>query len=328
MTTRPSTDERIARWLDAEAIEVIPDRVLERTFERTRSLRQDRSRLIALRSRRGGRALLLLAAAVAASLGISIASGALRQPTPTPRGDVLDQIVDFGRIRIVVRPDQPQFTAGNGAPTGFDTDVATALGSRIGVRAEITFIDAATMLEGSSTRWDVALPSVPSWTVTSEQFSVSKPYYFWPHRLVVAAGSSATSLADVVAGPICVVSGDAGEQWLRGAYGSTPATPVTTSILTAASDEDCLARLSSGAAVAMVTAQLSDADLQIRSDTRVIGGPAPEPRAAVVPVLSADGRTTTGLLSAINGAISAMRADGTLTGLSQNRFGGTDLSQP
>jgi ABC-type amino acid transport substrate-binding protein len=86
--------------------------------------------------------------------------------------------------------------------------------------------------------------------------------------------------------------------------------------------------LQSGAAVAAVTAELSDADLQVRSDIRVIGGPGPEPRPVIVHHSHVGGPDTTELLRAIDDALAAMRADGTLTRLSQNRFGGSDLTRP
>ena len=148
---------------------------------------------------------------------------------------------------------------------------------------------------------------------------------------MVSETSSATTIGDVTAGPICAVDGDAGEAWLRGSYhviGSTPAAPVSDSIVTAATDDDYLALLSSGAVAAAVTAHLSAADLQVRARIRVIGGPDPEPRAVIVPAAPAGGRTSTRLLAAIDSALSEMRADGTLTRFSQNRFGGADLTNP
>jgi ABC-type amino acid transport substrate-binding protein len=83
--------------------------------------------------------------------------------------------------------------------------------------------------------------------------------------------------------------------------------------------------LASGEAVAAVTAWLSDADLQVLGDVRVIGGPDAEPRSAVVHRQSS---VTRELLDAVDDALVSMRADGTLKRLSQSRFGGADLTTP
>jgi len=95
--------------------------------------------------------------------------------------------------------------------------------------------------------------------------------------------------------------------------------------VTKASDNECLAALSAGDVVAVLTSRLSDADLQVRSGIKVIGGPDPEPRAVIVLRSRAGGAEA---ISAIDAALTQLRADGTLTRLSQNRFGGFDLSAP
>jgi ABC-type amino acid transport substrate-binding protein len=269
---------------------------------------------------------LLVAALLAISAGTLLIPGTLQRLIPV-RQDALDDVTYLGRIRIAIRSDHPQFSVGGLNGVGFDDDVASELAKRIGVRAEVSIVDVAAMLAVSPTlATDIALPSVPSWSIDRSRFNITSPYYYWPHRLVVSDSSSATGLSDVSAGPICAVSGDAGEAWLRGNYGGVVGTPVTPSIVTAATDDDCLLLVSSGGAVAAVTAHLSDADLQVRAGIRVIGGPGAEPRAVIAMAETPTGRTTTGLIAAVNGALSAMRADGTLTRLSENRFGGADLT--
>ena len=44
-----------------------------------------------------------------------------------------------GVIRIAVRPDRPQVTTPGGARSGFDVDVATEIGRRLGLRVELVF---------------------------------------------------------------------------------------------------------------------------------------------------------------------------------------------
>ena len=176
--------------------------------------------------------------------------------------------------------------------------------------------------------WDVALPSVADWTLDRSRFLVSAPYYWWPHRLVVAETSSAQGPADLAGHPVCAVAGDEGEAWLRGTYAGAVGPPVTTQVVMRTSDDQCLAALATGDVAALVTARLSDADLQVRSGIRVIGGPSAEARPVIIP-RDPDGRADpTDLLGAVDGALDRMRGDGTLARISQNRFGGADLTAP
>jgi ABC-type amino acid transport substrate-binding protein len=271
--------------------------------------------------------LLLVAAIIAAVAGgLVVVAGALRNhDLVPPTTNRLDQIQQLGRIRIAIRPDYPQFTANGQSATGFDADVAAELGRHLGLRADVVIESAATMLPGSADTWDVALPSVPSWTIDASRFSQSDPYYWWPHFLVVAASSSATGIGDLPAGAICVVAGSAGEAWLQGTYGGAAGSPLATSITTGPTDGDCLGALNSGAAVAMVTANLSAADLRVNANVRSIGGPPVEPRVAVV-VGAPGAADASRLIQMLDDALRQMRADGTLTRLSQSRFGGDDLT--
>jgi|GEM_PF-5664552 ABC-type amino acid transport substrate-binding protein len=272
--------------------------------------------------------LLLVAALIAAVAGgLVIVAGALRDRTLVPpTTDRFDTIQQLGRIRIAIRPDYPQFTANGQAATGFDADVAMELGRHLGLRSDVVIESAATMLQpGGADAWDVALPSVPSWTIDGSAFSQSDPYYWWPHFLVVPTSSSATGIGDLAAGPICVVAGSAGEAWLEGTYGGVAGSPRSTSITTRPTDGDCLAALASGAADAAVTANLSAADLRVNGNVRSIGGPPVEPRVAVVLGPPGDPDASR-LIQLIDDALRQMHSDGTLTRLSESRFGGDDLT--
>ena len=78
----------------------------------------------------------------------------------------------------------------------------------------------------------------------------------------------------------------------------------------------------------MVTARWSDADIQVRAGIKVIGGPDAEPRSVIVRRADGAGPDPTDLLVALDGALEAMHQDGTLTRLSQSRFGGVDMTTP
>ena len=280
------------------------------------------------RRRRGRRLDLLLVAAilVTGGLGLSVALGAWRSPQPSPPLDVLAAIRAAGHLRVAIRPDHPQFTAAGQPAVGFDSDVAAALANRLGLTASIEIVPADVMLEPTAaSTWDIALPSVATWKVGAGSFATSRPYYRWPRWVVVRGDSSVTDIAQLGSQPICAVSDDAGADWLRGTYGpGSTAGPITSSVTIRSTDADCLADLDSHAVGAVVTADLTAADLASRSGIRVLGsGPPPEPRAVAVHRSAA-----ASLLTAVDDALDRLGRDGTLTSLSQNRFGGADLTRP
>jgi ABC-type amino acid transport substrate-binding protein len=270
-------------------------------------------------------------AAVAAGLVVAVVgivlirSGAFETAAkPSTR---LADIQARGVIRIAVRPDRPQVTAPGGARSGFDVDVATEIGRRLGLRVELVFTPADEMLAGRG-QWDIALPSS---AVEPGAFATTTPYYDWPVRLIVPAGSTATGPGDLSGSTICVVTGSGGEAWLDGRFRGTSVTPVAvpptpSAVHRLATDEACAADVTAGASAALVTAGWSDADLVTRPALKRLGGPIfTEAR----PVIAVNGQQDpAGLIAEIDRILAAMRSDGTLADLSRSRFGGLDLSQP
>jgi cystine transport system substrate-binding protein len=334
------TDDRLHRWLEAATEPLAPDAVFAAELRETlrdelgfepvgNVLRLPRGRGKAVRPLHRRPELLLVAALLiggGVGLGILLGGG-----TDLLRGRhaLLDQVQISGQLRIAVRPDQPQVTVSGEDPVGFDVDVARELAARLGVKPEIVVVQAPMMLSGQADeQWDIALPSVAAWQIDTSRFRLSSSYYRWRHRLVVPDSSTADNVGDLSATPICAVTGDGGESWLRGDYGGVASSPRTSLIVVRQSDDECFAALAAGDVGAIVTAQTSDADLQVRSGIKVIEGPDPEPRAAIVRIGGVFGSDASTLLAAIDDAIASMRADGTLAQLSQTRFGGTDLVAP
>lgn len=232
-----------------------------------------------------------------------------------------------GVIRIAVRPDRPQVTPPGGARSGFDVDVATEIGRRLGLRVELDFTPVDEMLAGRG-QWDIALPSS---AVEPGAFVVTTPYYAWPVRLIVPAGSTAAGPGDLSGATICVVTGSGGEAWLDGRFRGTSVTPVAvpptpSAVHRLATDEACGADVTAGASSALITAGWSDADLAVRPALKRVGGPIfTEAR----PVIAARGQgDPDGLIVEIDRILATMRSDGTLADFSRSRFGGLDLSQP
>jgi cystine transport system substrate-binding protein len=269
-------------------------------------------------------ALFVVASLIAGAGAVTVLQRSIARPV-----DLLTVIEQTGRIRIAVRPDHPQFAVRGQPAAGFDIDVAQALAERLGVRPDIVVMSVVQILAGSgSDSWDVALPSTAIWNIDPGRFLISSPYYRWVHRVVVGERSTAAASSDLAGERFCAVSGDGGEAWLQGHYPSTVAPPAASEIVSRTSDDECLALLQTGAVDAVVTARLSDADLAVRPGIRVLTGPDPEPRAVIVARGSPTVSDPHNLLDAINRALDELTSDGTLTRLSQSRFGGADLSAP
>jgi ABC-type amino acid transport substrate-binding protein len=263
-------------------------------------------------------ALLLLAlAANAASIG-ALVDRLLHPPS------LLDGIEAAGAISFGIRPDAPQVKAPAGGPDGFDVDVATALGRRLGVRADVAIRSPAEVLAAPGSGWQAAMPGLGIDPAAVHDVLVTRPYYRWPVYVVGRRGAAAASVGDLAGRHVCVVDGSPGAAWASGGgtgpvlEDRTPAPPVY--VMTRPDQDGCIAALVAGAVDAAVTSTLLAGDL--RTDGRLdLVGPAAvavEPRAIVVP---ADAAGSGALRDALDEAIGSINADGTLADLARARFG-------
>jgi ABC-type amino acid transport substrate-binding protein len=344
------SDERLHRWLEAaeQPLEPSPTFAAALRDELRRELGHipatgtpvvpvelGRTRGRARRDARSWRLLLVAALLVVAAAGLLMVAGGLVERSPTRRSALLDRIERTGSVRIAIRPDHPQFAVAGQPAAGFDADVGRALGDHLALRGDVVLADTAAMLSGGpDDSWDIALPSVDVASIDRSRFLVSAPYYHWRRSLLVPDTSTAQAAEDLAGSPVCAVAGDAGEAWLRGEDGDRAvdvggtSAPIAAQVVILASDEECLAAMETGDVAGMVTARWSDADIRVRAGIRVIGGPDTEPRAVILRRAQDAGSDPTDLLGDIDGALEAMHRDGTLTGISQNRFGGADLTVP
>jgi len=244
------------------------------------------------------------------------------------RDDLRTAVGRAGTTRIAVRPDFPQ--ADLGGLAGFDVDVARALMDKLALDAELEPVPVGQILTGSTTAWDLAMPSTVLTADEQTRFASTDAYYLWPVSLLVLRAGGAQTTGDLDGQRICAVTGSSGAAWLHGDLSSqvtvaarAPALPQVTVL---ASDADCMTALIAHDVDAMVTASWSPADLAARPSLRAVGSTAYlEPRSIIA---SRDPRDPTALLLAIDRALDELRADGTLSQLSGNRFGGIDLTTP
>ncbi len=251
-------------------------------------------------------------------------------PGSTASPDLLTQVRAAGRIRTAVRTDFPQASV-RGSLGGFDVDVANELSRRLGLSPELVALQPSDMFANRPLQtWDIALPSTANLDPAALPLLTSDPYYYWPVYVLVPAGAHVASLSGLDGRPICTVAGSSGEAWLdrRSApstFDGAASPPAPTQVARLTSDAACLADVVAGRSAAMITSALSAADVAARSEVQQLGGAVFTERRTIVARGVPD---PAALLSGINRALSALRADGTLTDLSRRRFGGADLTSP
>jgi ABC-type amino acid transport substrate-binding protein len=306
-----------------ELFEVLVEQlgITDVTVERTKGAAKLRS---LDRPRQSSRPLKLL---LVAALLVATAAGALLIGSAINRDDLLTRIQGSGVLRIAVRPDYPQSMMSGLA--GFDVDVATRLAKRLSLGDSIEPLAVDDLLAGRGD-WDLGMPSSALDADQERSFIATRPYYLWSVYFLVAAANPATAPSDLTSHQLCATAGSSGAAWLQEQLPPTisgaPAPPDAIRVRTEITDSDCLAALIAGEVDAMVTSTMSEADLATRPAVRPIGGVLfQEPRAILA---RRDGPDPSRLIGLVNTELSAMSADGTLTDLSRNRFGGRDLSAP
>ncbi len=287
---------------------------------------------------RGVGGLLRVAASIAVTIAV-IGTLLLLRPQPSQIGstpgstaspDLLSQVRAAGRIRIAVRTDFPQASV-RGSLGGFDVDVANELSRRLSLSPELVALQHSDMFANRPLQaWDIALPSTANLDPAALPLLTSDPYYYWPVYVLVPVGTPVASLGSLDGLPICTVAGSSGEAWLDRRFDpasvdGAASPPAPAQVARLASDAACLADVVAGRSAAMVTSALSAADIAARSEVRQLGGAVLTERRTIVARGVPD---PAALLTGINRALSALRADGSLTDLSRRRFGGADLTSP
>jgi ABC-type amino acid transport substrate-binding protein len=269
---------------------------------------------------------ILAAALVLATLAVV---GPLRRPSTEPAAIApLGTIESSGRLRVAITAGPPQVQVPGAGLAGFDSDVANAIATRLGVPAEISFVDPVAIERGAwGGRWDVALDSVASTARRAATLSLGGGYYRRDAAIVVADGFGLTTIAALSERSVCVVPGGLAERWLAGALdlvgGSAEPAPRSVTVLTRFDAAGCLAAVGDGSAAAYVADWRFDI-AAVPAGLTEIGTP---PFVAIAAVAADPARAEhDAILAEIDRAVADLRADGTIRALAQQRFGGVDLT--
>lgn len=273
-------------------------------------------------------------AAVATEIAPTIAAAATEI---APAGeDLLAEVKSRGTLRVSTDSNYaPQsFRNPSGEWEGFDIEVAREIATRLGVEVEFLDITFDVITAGSwNGRWDV---NVGSMTVTAPRKEVllfSTPYYYTPAAFAVHTDSAAADIAGLAGKKIGVGSATTYLDYLNGSLqleGEEILIPAPDGATAQVYDTDLLAlqdlALGDGTRLDAVLTALPTIENAINNGEpfKVLGEPVFY-EALAVALDKASPQSSESLAAEITRIVDEMRADGTLTRLSE-QFYGVDIA--
>lgn len=233
-------------------------------------------------------------------------------------GTELDDVLAAGKLVIGIEGTYPPFTYhdDDGNLVGLDVELGTALAEQLGVEAE--FVEAAwdSLLIGiDSGRFDTVINSVSITEERSEKYDFSDPYYYESRRVVVRSDDDSIQSAEDLAGKkIATNTTNAFIPW----YEEQGAEVVGIDTSGEAIELLLSGRVDFvGTNVPVLNAYLDEHPDAADKVKEAFVIPNSEDVIAI-PVRKGEGA----FLNAINEALAALRADGTLQAISEKYLGG------
>jgi polar amino acid transport system substrate-binding protein len=217
---------------------------------------------------------------------------------------------------------------------GFDVAVAAEIGKRLGVETCFATPDWGLITAGSwADKWDMSVGSMTVKPPRPDFFYFTTPYYAPTAVVGVPADSTLTSVADLAGQPVCVAEATTYLDWINNALDLNPEdiyvkAPEGIQIVELPTDQECPQALAAGRKefVAYVTSiTVVESNIAAGLPVKQLGGPVFKEKNAVA-IDKASSFDTAAFLKAVDDAIKAMHADGTLSALSIEWFG-SDLTQ-
>jgi len=250
--------------------------------------------------------------------------------------NLLATICEEGKIQISTDPNYaPQsFLTDDGTYEGFDIDVANEIGRRLGVEVEfVTPTFDLVQAGGWNGQWDASVGSITITEARKEVLDFTEPYYFTPAQMAASTASGITSLDGLAGEAICVGAATTYLDWINGdlALGDgSEATAVPEGATAVALETDALCAESIQAGRDEFAAWLSSSTtVQQAIDDEVeivaVGDPVFFEPLAVATDKSDPAHAE--LQAALDQIVADMHEDGTLTGFSEEWYGGLDLTK-
>ncbi|MDZ4735916.1 MAG: transporter substrate-binding domain-containing protein [Rhodospirillaceae bacterium] len=269
-------------------------------------------------------------ATMAAVLLASAGSGAMA-------GETLDRVMANGKLVLAVDAEYPPFSYldENNEMAGFDVDVAKEFASRLGVELEVVTPGWDVITAGKwAGRWDICIGSMTPTAARAEVVDFPTVYYYTPASVIVHQdNTSITSAEDLNGKRVGAQAATTYENYLRGdlVIDAIDAPPVDfkvteAEIIAYESEPLALEDLSLGDGVrldAMVTGMLTTVEaIKAGKPLKIVGDPV-----FMEPIAVAIDKGDPEFAAKIVEIFDAMRADGTLARLSEERLG-ADITQP
>lgn len=226
-----------------------------------------------------------------------------------------------------------QLTAGE--MVGFDVDVAVAIAERLGVEACFVTPDWDVITAGNwGDRWDISVGSMTVTTARQEILDFVTPYYYTPAQFAASADSGITSPEDLNGQTICVGTATTYEDWLNGVDLGLPASsiymspPTGITVVTQPTDQECAQSIAAGRtefSVYLTSGTVVESNIANGLSVVPVGGAAFSENLAAA-IDKGHSLDTASFIAAVDEAVVAMHADGTLSALSLEWFG-ADLTQ-
>ncbi len=256
----------------------------------------------------------------------------------TTTGDALAEVCSSGSLRVATDPKyKPQswFDVQDSTWNGFDVDVANEIASRLGVTAAIQPEHWNTITAGSwNDRWDVSVGSMTDTVDRESLFYFTPAYYYTPAVISVSNDNSTiTGPADLTGKTVCVGVSTTYQDYVQGDLVLGSGAPPFdfeidgANLQTYDTDTDALDNLALGDGVrcdAAISAQQTiQAFIDDGGPIKIIGEPLYYEPLSIAFDKNAP-TDSQSLSDAVGQIIDDMHADGTLSELSKNWYGGVD----
>jgi cystine transport system substrate-binding protein len=252
------------------------------------------------------------------SLGLALSTALL---APAMAGEQLQKIKDSGTLSVGVEGTYPPFSFQdeNGKLSGFEVDFSEALGKQLGVKVKFQPTKWDGMLAAlESRRLDVVINQVTISEERRQKYDFSQPYTLSGIQALTRKSNAGqfNTAQDLAGKKVGMGLGTNYEQWLR--------EHVPQAIIKTYDDDPTKYQdLRIGRIDAILVDRLAAFELiEKTGDSLVLAGPPVSLQAAGVTLRKGEPE----LLAAINQAIDALRADGTLANLS-NKYFAADVTQ-
>lgn len=235
--------------------------------------------------------------------------------------DLLEQIKQRGEITVAMEGVWSPWTYHdeNDELVGFDVEVAKAIAQKLGVRAKFAEVEWDGIFAGmDSKRYDIALNGVEITPERAQKYDFSIPYGYIHTALIVRNDNSDIHSFEDLNGKTSTNSLGSTYADLAERYGAN--------VITIDTLEETIQLVEHGRAHATLNADVSFMDyLKAHPDSEVkIVALTEDASQIAIPIRK--GKETETLKAALNAAIEELRAEGTLSALSEKYFG-KDISK-